>query len=108
MCACALERRPGQLPLRLQRSSSGFKYSCYMERTCEVADGLLRDVSKRSSGRSLVCGDDRQQKAKLRLQCDAAEYRWWQVENAVGGFDAPPRRCRSWQHPPPPESCHVE
>jgi hypothetical protein len=86
----ALKQPPGQLPLRLQRSSSSPKYPCYMERTCEVADGLLRDVSKRSSGRSLVCGDDRQQKAKLRLQCDVAEYRWWQVENAVGGFDAPP------------------
>jgi hypothetical protein len=60
-----LERRPDQLPVDLRRPSRTVACSLYAERTCEVGD-RLRDVSRRSSGRSCVPGDDELETKKLR------------------------------------------
>eukprot|EP01047_Picozoa_sp_COSAG01_P037960 COSAG01_NODE_3050_length_6663_cov_4.316118_4_plen_1201_part_01 len=109
-----LERRPDQLPVDLRRPSRTVACSLYAERTCEVGD-RLRDVSRRSSGRSGVPGDDELETMKLRMKCDVAGCRWWQIENAIGGFDAPSdvvdlgnthrRQSRAmWNDMPPPQS----
>jgi hypothetical protein len=84
-----LTRPLDQLPARLQRPSRTVPCSLYAERTYEAGDGL-RDVSRRSSGRSGVRGDDGVETKKLRVKCLAVEYRWWQAQNSLRGFDAPP------------------